>query len=46
MVFVPTDLVAAIRSVDIAPFDGWVTSGATRSDHVPVTVDIDLARAE
>ena len=43
MVFVPTDLVTAIRSVDIAPFDGWATPGATRSDHVPVTVEIDLA---
>lgn len=42
MVFVPTGLAAAIRSVEIAPFDGWVTPGATRSDHVPVTVEIDL----
>ena len=42
ILFVPTDLVDAIRSVDIAPFDGWVTPGATRSDHVPVTVEIDL----
>jgi len=43
MVFVPTDLVVKIRSVEIAPFDGWVTRGATRSDHVPVAVEIDLA---
>ena len=42
MVFVPTDLVAALRAVDIAPFDGWVTPGDARSDHVPVTVEIDL----
>jgi endonuclease/exonuclease/phosphatase family metal-dependent hydrolase len=40
--FVPKEWVPAIRSVEIAPFDGWVDPGPRRSDHVPVTVDLDL----
>ncbi len=42
LVFVPKEWVPAVRSVEIAPFDGWVDPGPLRSDHVPVTVDLDL----
>jgi endonuclease/exonuclease/phosphatase family metal-dependent hydrolase len=42
MVFVRKEWVPAIRSVEIAPYDGWVNSSRLRSDHVPVSVDIDL----
>ena len=42
MVFVPKHLTTAIRSVEIAPLDGWVTAGRLRSDHVPVSVEFDL----
>ena len=42
LVFVPTEWVPAIRSVEIAPYDGWVGPGLLRSDHVPVAVELDL----
>ncbi len=42
MVFVRKEWVPAIRSVGIARRDGWANASRLRSDHVPVSVDIDL----
>jgi len=42
LVFVRKEWVPAIRSVEVAPYDSWVNSTQLRSDHVPVSVDLDL----
>jgi endonuclease/exonuclease/phosphatase family metal-dependent hydrolase len=42
MIFLPEHLVPNIRSVDIAAYDGWVEAGSLRSDHVPVTIELEL----
>lgn len=43
LVFLPIELMATLRSVDVQAFDEWVAPDAKhRSDHVPVTVVLDL----
>jgi hypothetical protein len=42
MIFLPEHLVPNIRSVDIAVYDGWIDAGPGRSDHVPVTIELEL----
>ena len=43
LVFLPAELMITVRSVQVGAFDSWVASGARhRSDHVPVSLELDL----